>query len=265
MKSGFINSSKSLLELTKNKIGEKGESSIEDAVVIAIMHSLIEKAEDIHILMKNNRYESIEIISRTILELYVSLEFILKENTKKRALSYFYSYKKQIAKKIKSTVDLVDEEIHLTESDLRNLDNEVSGVTTLEEYIDYYSNLSTQLYSQGTNRKNRKRWYDLNGDIGGFRELMVEVGMTEAEYEFFYGIGSLDVHGLNIIGNMTESDGYLTMVNRMDLRLVNSKNSSYLFNGITSVVNYYKVSKRKTRSYIVTMNINFKQQEKELK
>lgn len=262
MKEGIVNASKSLLKLTGQEIGKKGESSLEDAVIFAITHSIIEKADDIQFLMKNSRYESIEIISRTMLELCVSLKYILKEDTEKRALSYFYSYKKQIAKKIKSTIDIMKEEnilIELTERDLMNLETEVPGVTTLEGYKQYYNDLSTRLYAKGTNKNNRKKWYDLNGNIGGFRELMVEVDMNEAEYEFFYGIGSLDVHGINIIGQITETDGYLAMKSNRDLELVNIKNSIYLIEGITSVVNYYKISKKKTQRYIKLMEINYKQ------
>lgn len=268
MKAGIVNASKSLLKLTGQEIGGKGKSNLKDAVIFSITHSIIEKADDIQFLMKNKRYESIEIISRTMLELYVSLKFILKEETERRALSYFYSYKKQMAKKINSTIDLMNEENHsfdLTESDLRNLDTEVPGITTIEGYKQHYTDLSTQLYSQGTNKENRKRWYDLNGNIRGFRELMVEVGMSVAEYEFFYGIGSMNVHGINTIGNLAETDGYLTVVNKLDLDLVNVKNSNYLIQGITSVVNYYKISKRKIRPYMTQMEINISQQGKDSK
>lgn len=265
MKEGLVNASKSLLQLVRQEIDEKKETDLEDDVIYAISHSIIEKAADLHFLMRNSRYESVEIISRTMLELFVSLKYILKEDTNRRALSYYYSYKKQMAKKIQGTIDLMREEnimIDLTEKDLMNLEAEIPGATTLEEYKQHYNNLSIQMYSKDTNKDNRKRWYDIDGNLRGFRDLMAEVNMNGAEYEFFYGIGSLDVHGLDIIGKINNSNGNLTIKNNRDVDLVNIKNSFYLIDGITSVVNHYKISNKKTQRHITLMEINYKQLKK---
>lgn len=266
MKQGTINAVSNILENIANNYFESSDFKDEDAVIFSIIHSIVKKSEDIHFLLLYKRYDSVEIIGRTILELYVSLLYVLKGDTKRRALSYLYSYKMQIAKKLEQTINLIphgEEILEFTEKERNMLLHEVPNASTLADYKGHYQELYNSLFSEGV--KNKMNWYNLDGKISNFSDLMKAVDIKEADYYFFYGIGSLEVHGLSTIGNMTIHKGNFAMKSSVNLPLLNHKISSYLIKGINKIIKHYekettKMERTKINRYIKQMELNFLRQ-----
>lgn len=266
MKNGTINASSKILDYVCNDVISSKDFKEMDAVIIAIMYSLIKKTEDISFLIKHERYDSLEIIARTALELNLSLRFILKEDTERRALAYFYSYKKQIALKVMDTTKNMsngNKLLELTDQDKENLSNEVRGATNLNDYITHYENLYQSIFFKNSKKSDRFNWFNLNNNISGIKELMKEVGMGLDMYHYFYGIGSLQVHGISAVGDMTIKDGYFSMKNSIDLTVLNEKVTNYLITAIEDLRRYYKVKDEDIITHLNVIRINHKLQAQE--
>ena len=143
MKQGTINAVSNILDNIANNYFESSDFKDEDAVIFSIIHSIVKKSEYIHFLLLYKRYDSVEIIGRTILELHVSLLYILKGDTKRRALSYLYSYKMQIANKLEQTFNLIpqgEEILEFTEKERNMLLHEVPNASALAVTEDIVRN-----------------------------------------------------------------------------------------------------------------------------
>ena len=105
-----------------NEINE--ESPLTDNILIMMTKNLLERIRTIQLLSKIEREESITILTRSFLELQVSLKFILNSNTDQRALSYYYNYKIQTVKNLISmTKSDSSYSLSLNEKDLERLRN----------------------------------------------------------------------------------------------------------------------------------------------
>uniref|UniRef100_UPI0024BA381E DUF5677 domain-containing protein n=1 Tax=Enterococcus faecium TaxID=1352 RepID=UPI0024BA381E len=81
MKKGIINAAEGIITYSIEKKGYSQEIEPEDIVIITLQNSILNKARDIVYLLEEKRIGSIEIILRSMLEQYVSLIYILKDQT----------------------------------------------------------------------------------------------------------------------------------------------------------------------------------------
>lgn len=271
MKQGIIKAAAQILDIISKEVFTDTEVNEEDAVIYAIMHSLVKKSEDIQLLLNNKSYNSVENIGRTMLELYVSLKFILSNDTSRRGRSYLYSYKMQIAKKLEDIIAEIpknQELFKLTEADMVSLSKEVPNVSSLAEYKEYYTEKYNEQFLSNLKKGARKNWYNIDGNISGFRELMEVVGLEKADYYFLYGISSLDVHGISIVGKMSIANGVFEVNDTINLPIINHKITNYLTMGIMEMYKYYKKRCssqviREINKKVVQMKLNFQYQNQE--
>lgn len=188
---------------------QSDEQTLTNNVLIMLVKNLLERVKTINILSKMGREESITILTRSFLELEVSLKFILESQTDRRALSYYYNHKIQVAKKlIQMKQSDPSYNLYLNEVELNSLRKEVPSASKVEDYLSHFENKWCKLFSpnhfnpkKGEKRKYRK-WYSLNWEYDSFKDLAESVGIENPIYHFFYGITSVDVHGSGSIGNM---------------------------------------------------------------
>ncbi|MHA6253214.1 DUF5677 domain-containing protein [Oceanobacillus sp. CAU 1775] len=263
MKQIIIDTSFEIMKIVGRECFKEKELDVEDAVILALMHSIISNCNDINFLLKNNRHDSIEIISRTFLEKSVSLQYILKEETERRSNAYFYSFKMQSAKKLKESLDNMKnskdkEEILEYTNSSSEMKKEVPGINSFDEYIEYYEEIYKRQFNSGVNSKKRRNWYNLNGDIQGMRDLMRYVGKEEIEYYFFYGMESLHTHGLSSMGNLSMKDNILLFRSNLNIELLDNKLTNYVIENIVSIIKHYKLEKNKEiKNKLALIEINF--------
>ena len=159
-----------------------------------------------------------QVIVRTLLENTVGLEFILKEDTRKRAAAYYLEqHYKEIetgeklfarkSEKSKNAIKLLGEAQFTEDSkrfqrkkdafqhliDTNELFKEVADAR--EKAIE-----SKRKYWKKKKRKNINKihiqWYEIGTNVQNFREMMRETG-HEKYYEGIYGGLSYEIHALN--------------------------------------------------------------------
>ena len=64
-----------------------------DTVIILFIRKIMEQLDAINVLYSSGLFSPAEVVLRSLLETVVGLQFILKEDTKKRAAAYFLEYK----------------------------------------------------------------------------------------------------------------------------------------------------------------------------
>lgn len=272
MKKGIINAAEGIMKRSIEIKGNSQEIESEDLVIISLQNSLVEKAKDINYLLDKKRIQSINIILRSMLEQYVSLMYILKGKTKLKAKLFIYSYKIQKLVKMITTMNHMEnmDEYDTSENDsirkkvLEEIHRDYPQLNSIEDYISHLKKLYDDI--QPNNPKNKKdfyyeKWYNINGKIDGMRSLMKEIHMTDAEYEFFYRLSSMDVHGISAFGNVKASKNELALESSLDIKLLESLMTSYLIFSAKAIANYYSVNNdSKIKGYMKQFEINFKYQ-----
>lgn len=124
---------------------------------------------------------------------------------------------------------------------LEEIHRDYPQLNSIEDYISHLKKLYDDI--QPNNPKNKKdfyyeKWYNINGEIDGMRSLMKEINMTDAEYEFFYRLSSMDVHGISAFGNVKASKNELALESSLDIKLLESLMTSYLIFSAKAIANY---------------------------
>lgn len=272
MKQGIINAAEGIMTRSLEIKGISQEIEPEDLVIISLQNSLVEKAKDINYLLDKRRINSINIILRSMLEQYVSLMYILKGQTKLKAKLFIYSYKIQKSVKMITTMNNMEnmDEYDTSENDsirkkvLEEIHRKYPQLNSIEDYISHLKKLYDDIQPNNPKIKDGiyyEKWYNINGKIKGMRSLMKEINMTDADYEFSYGLSSMDVHGISAFGNAKASTDELVLESSIDIKLLESFMSSYLFFSTKSIVDYYSVKKDpKIKGYMKQLEINLKSQ-----
>ncbi|MFL2121846.1 DUF5677 domain-containing protein [Marinilactibacillus psychrotolerans] len=241
IKKGVINGAKGILNILPNE--EKHwnkKDSLTNGVLYSICINLIEKVESIRILEEKQVTNSIAIIVRSFLELYVQYDFILKNETDKRAKSFYYNYKLNVGKKIKVMIE--QSNIQVTNEDLERLKSELPDAKNYDDYIDHYEKLSNDLYDNSNNHS--QKWYNLHGEKRKFKQLMLNCGFTERDYEFFYGLGSMDIHGNSSVVNVNFSKNIITE-SSIPVYVIDEAISRWLNTALGNYAKFYGIDNKK--------------------
>lgn len=255
IKKGITSGAKGIVEYVTSKEYSKSKyPDITNLVLGSICWNLVERAEKIRLLAENERNESLGILTRSFLELFVQYKFILKRETDKRTESCFYAYKVSSAEKIKAMLDY-DQSYHkLTENELKILQNEVPGAKGYNDYLSHYKSLSNQLYDNP--KQHSQKWYNLHGEKRKFKQLMKEVGFRETDYQFFYGLGSLDIHGSAAAINFKIDKGIDSAI---PLFVIYEAIPRWLNTAVTELARYYGVLKKsKVEGYLLQIGTSHK-------
>lgn len=185
----LINLSNQLLEkIFKEKLPKSKELSLEEAVMLTIFNSIIEKAESILILYKNNHFSGTDVLLRSVFESKTILEFISERHTKDRANAYFLSTRLK-------NIEIAE---IVTDPNKRDKILEFFSDKDIEKIKEYLTNNETikgirEEFENLTSANKSDKWLKI-GKLNSFKDLCDYMG-AEIEYDLIYRILSQEAHG----------------------------------------------------------------------
>lgn len=177
-----------------------------NAIIMMMTKNYIDRVKTISVLSNLERVESITVLTRTLIELYVSILHIIdSENSDKLASSYYYNYKVQTMKTLLKTNN--NKVIELSDKELASLKKEVPHANSYNEAYRYYKKNWLNLFDSKfkCSNENQRKWYSLDGKITTFLKLMQSVGIPRNICDFYYGLLSIDTHATGAIGTIKEN------------------------------------------------------------
>lgn len=230
----IIEQASAVLDLLITRFGEienemtTGTSRIDDfvdTVIILFIRKIMEQLDSINVLYSVTLFEPAQIILRSLIENIVGLEFILKDDTQKRAAAYYLEHhyqeldkaelycnaeseggKRIIAQKGK---DEFDNDCKKLEKKRQALERLIKSKTIFRETdISRKNKLAIKKKKSGKKKKVYIEWYEVCSKITSFYGLMKETGY-EKYYDGIYGGLSFESHGLNAtMGINVDENGY---------------------------------------------------------
>ncbi len=138
----FINhSSKLLRELVSNstmvlsRCHECSTSSDEDSTIFILYLHIMKMTDGIEVLVSELCLDSAKLLLKSSFEALLSLEFILKSNTKKRALAWLFCYART-NKRIKNQIIINEAEMRRAQQTLKYRQNNVED---LKKRIEFFT------------------------------------------------------------------------------------------------------------------------------
>lgn len=271
LKNGLINAADSIMDRTIELKGKKSEIGSEDIVIISLQNSILNKVREIDFLIKANKVQSINVILRSMLEQYVYLMYILDSQTYLKAKLFIRSYQIQTYEKLLNTINFMksDKSFNVNESEtvlqkeLEKIRKTHPEINNIKDYISY---LKKQFDEMSPNKSTKDRlkyekWYKIDTKTSNMRDLMKSIDMSDAEYEFMYGLASMDVHGISAFRAVNAKKDELILETPINIEFVEALMTSYLFYSSRKIIKYYSVQKdSKIKSYLKQFEINFKLQ-----
>lgn len=196
-----------------------------DTVIILFIRKIMEQLDAINVLYSAVLFESAEIILRSLIENIVGLEFILKDNTPKRAAAYYLEHHYQELEKVKTYFNSESEYGKLIiaqkgkayfEKDCEKLEKKKQALERVIMSTPVFQETDTdrknKLDEKKKQTRNNKRiyiqWYEVCSNITSIYGLMKEIGY-EKYYDAIYGGLSLESHGLNATMGMSANENGL--------------------------------------------------------
>lgn len=166
----------------------ESEKDIVSEVVGNIAINVYDLSKSILVLEENSQYAGLDTLMRLVVERYVYIAYILKDDSFRRAnaykLNYFFAQKNLIDNLLSS------DKINGEESRLDD-----RNVVSYEEYFktqfDPYEKEYNSLYPHKLN----KYWYNNDNKTPNFYKLCKKLGLLE-EYNFIFRVTSLEVHAI---------------------------------------------------------------------
>ncbi|PTO35774.1 DUF5677 domain-containing protein, partial [Enterococcus mundtii] len=153
---------------------------------------------------------------------------------------------------------------NIRKKELQKIQEKFPEINSIEDYISYLKDNFAEIQPYKPQKKKKsyyEKWYNINGKIGDMRSLMKEIDMSDAEYEYFYSLSSMDVHGISAFGNAKASNDELVLESSIDIKFLESVMTSYLILSAKSIADYYSVKNDpKIKGYMKQFEINFKLQ-----
>lgn len=223
-----------VLDLVITRFGEVenemtiGTSRIDDfvdTVIILFIRKIMEQLDSINVLYSVSLFEPAQVILRSLIENIVGLEFILKDDTQKRAAAYylehhfqeidkgerFFNAESEFGKLIiaQNGKDEFDKDCKMLEKKRQALERLIKSKKVFQETdIARKKKLEAKKKQSGKKKKVYIEWYEVCSNITSIYGLMKETGY-EKYYEGIYGGLSFESHGLNAtMGINVYEDGY---------------------------------------------------------
>jgi len=189
----------------------------EQMPVILLFRNFLELLDSVSILVKKSSIDPCKVILRTALETSLGVEYILKENTIDRAMSFLVcSYYKEL--KVLEKHDITTEHgkqfrsVFFRDENLNGVtiptpDNLTDKIRGLKELLQSTSYIKVKTEYERTKKSDKKspEWYRLFGGPGNIKELCDKLKIPVL-YEVFYRNLSDSIHGNDIIhGKIAES------------------------------------------------------------
>lgn len=206
--------------------GTSRQDDFVDTVICLFVRKIMEQLDAINVLYSVGLFTQAQIILRSLIENIISMKFILKEDTKKRAAAYSLEHYYQ-------EIELGDEQFS-ENSDYRNMFLENGREKQFNDGYERYKKKkaaferiinSKEVFQQVDNdrkaklkqkqRHNKKKriyiqWYEVCSDVSSFYGLMKETGY-EQYYQGIYGGLSFETHALNSTMDMIVDENGISL------------------------------------------------------
>ncbi|HLR68699.1 MAG TPA: hypothetical protein VK105_16500 [Virgibacillus sp.] len=141
-------------------------------------------------------------------------------------------------------------DLKLNNKEMESLKKEVPTANSIKDFISYYEKKWYKMFSPFKSKSKRgkqpyRKWYALNWEYESFKEMMKSVGVDEAIYHFFYGITSIDVHGMGAIGNIQINGSNYKITAAIPSYLCYAIIENYISEIIYALSKYYGLTKDK--------------------
>jgi len=180
---------------------------IHDLVVISLFRKLLEQSDGVFVLVDHNSWSAAYITSRSIIEVYVSLLYIIDDNNlmKKRALSYILFHKEEELKILKKekTRDILA--LRYETNELNTMKNELNKMRNESPFNEIVKKKNDLINKERRNKKRFVKWYSLynkeDEEIFSITDLIrfVDSGNSDNKLNELYSLLSKEVHGVNTI------------------------------------------------------------------
>lgn len=237
-------------------LGDNRQDEITDIVIVLFIRKIIEQLDAINILMSAGSFKQSQVILRSLIETSVSLEFILKDDTRNRAANYFLERHYQdfeVADKYYKDINQLGELFKntLVEENFKEIQNKVDNKRKAFAKIIASKSIFQQIErcrAKKINDKKRKlkrkkvniQWYEVCSSINNFYELMEDLGYQNY-YKGIYGGFSNEVHALNATMEIEVSLGGINLKSIRNLEHGDSAlliTSSFSLSALTAVYSY---------------------------
>lgn len=196
-----------------------------DTVVILFIRKIMEQLDSINVLYSASLFEPAQIILRSLIENIVGLEFILKDDTQKRAAAYYLEHHFQELDKSEIYFNAESEygKLIIAQKGKDEFDNDCKKLEKKRQALERLIKSKTvfqetdiarkkKLDDKKKQSKNKKKvyiqWYEVCSNITSIYGLMKETGY-EKYYDAIYGGLSFESHGLNAtMGINVDEDGF---------------------------------------------------------
>lgn len=226
-----IEQASGVLDLVITKFGEvenematgvSRKDNFVDLVISLFIRKFMEQLDAINVLYSVAQFESAQIILRALIENIVGLEFILKEDTEKRAAAYFLEHHYQELDKSRIYFNAESEYGKLIinqkgkeefDKDCEKLEKKKQAFIRLINSKSIFKEIDIVRKKKLDKKKrhNKKeyiQWYEVCSNIRNFYGLMKETGY-EKYYDGIYGGLSFETHGLNAtMGLNVDENGF---------------------------------------------------------
>ena len=177
-----------------------------DIFLSIFIRKIMEQIDAINVLFSIGSFAQSQIILRSLIENIVSLQFILKEDTPKRAAAYFLEHHYQ-------EIEIGDDRVFNKESDfskqiIANKGQEAFEIDrnkflkkkeAFERFIKSKP-VFQEVKKEREKKKEKKKhikWYTVCSNVTTIKELMKEIGYDEKCYDNIYGGLSYETHAYN--------------------------------------------------------------------
>jgi len=206
-------------------IGSSRQDDFIDTVICLFIRKIMEQLDAINVLFSVGLFTQAQIILRSLIENIISLEFILKEDTEKRAAAYYLEHHYQ---EIELGVECFDKNSEYGKLIIENMGEEKFD-SDYEKYKKKRDALKRLVNSEeifhkvdearseklNAKKKTRKKkvyvqWYEVCSSVSSFYGLMKETGY-ERYYQSIYGGLSYETHALNSTMGMKVNENGISL------------------------------------------------------
>lgn len=206
----------------KMTIGTSRKDNFVDLVIILFIRKIMEQLDSINVLYSTSLLEPAQVILRSLIENIAGLEFILKENTEKRAAAYYLEHHYQELDKSQTWFNeeskygqLIIEQKGRAEfdEDCKKIEKKKQALGRLVNSNPIFREIDADRKNKlETKKKKHKRqyiqWYEVCSDVTSIYGLLEAIGY-ENYYDGIYGGLSFESHGLNAaMGMSADENGF---------------------------------------------------------
>jgi hypothetical protein len=187
---------------------EKNSNSDENIVPILFFRNILSVADGISVLIKNSSIDNAKSLVRVLMESVFSLEYLLQENTKNRALSYFVwnahrdlKFLEQLNPNTESGKQFkakIAKDRFAKDTEFKEHPEFVAGKRNAEELLKLPDYIPVEEeYQRTCAKKKNPNWFTLYDGPADFEQLSSKIKL-DGFYQLHYRSYSRNIHSTNV-------------------------------------------------------------------